>query len=599
MKFDKFDQVFCDSIEALEVAYRSGLKKNQKIITSSPALKMCSKFKNIELLEARYSQERIIKYQKSIYNFTLLIYNTLKKSNFKQYSISAAQEGIFFQRLVRRALYLSNNDYLKKNLFIKLDCNDHFWNSEINPPWSLIFKESNFKTITYKVTHHGKKNYKIHYPNKFELLNILSFENIFYFIYKKMKRIFFFKKKKFVLIFREDHLLREICTYLFLNGIEGRFFSPKKIDQNQNFDDLNFQKIRKLLYPIILEFTQKWVKKNFQKQIIESYFTELKKKLNERYSYKVYFREYLKNLNGKFFCFSSYPASPITLGLSDQLMDMKKYLVSSQHGVAREINVFQKELRCSMENSVSDLFFVQNEEAKKICDNSKFRKGKSIVVGAPKQMYQSKKVSFFLKQKRIFYISTRFSAGSMQMLQGYINDFQRTIREQNLVRYVFSQVPHKINFKAYPCIDPYVDVDPVFHQIEKTNNLKLINSSKDLQYYLNEIRIIITSRATSTLGWCLFSNKPIIFINYNDHFAVRNNIVRLFKKSLIFFDANEKNFFSKLKIYLSQSLNKIEADWEKKKYHRNILIKKYFNANEKKIAGRVGANFLLQNNYLK
>ena len=92
-----------------------------------------------------------------------------------------------------------------------------------------------------------------------------------------MKRIFFFKKKKFVLIFREDHLLREICTYLFLNGIEGRFFSPKKIDQNQNFDDLNFQKIRKLLYPIILEFTQKWVKKNFQKQIIESYFIELKK----------------------------------------------------------------------------------------------------------------------------------------------------------------------------------------------------------------------------------------------------------------------------------------------------------------------------------
>ena len=46
-------------------------------------------------------------------------------------------------------------------------------------------------------------------------------------------------------------------------------------------------------------------------------------------------------------------------------MDMEKYLVSSQHGVAREINVFQKELRCSMENSVSDLFFVQNEEASK------------------------------------------------------------------------------------------------------------------------------------------------------------------------------------------------------------------------------------------
>ena len=106
MKFDKFDQVFCDSIEALEIAYRSGLK-NQKIITSSTALKMCSKFKNIELLEARYSQERIIKYQKSIYNFTLLIYNTLKKSNFRQYSIKYLQEGIFFQRLVKKSFIFS------------------------------------------------------------------------------------------------------------------------------------------------------------------------------------------------------------------------------------------------------------------------------------------------------------------------------------------------------------------------------------------------------------------------------------------------------------------------------------------------------------
>ena len=56
-------------------------------------------------------------------------------------------------------------------------------------------------------------------------------------------------------------------------------------------------------------------------------------------------------------------------------MDMKKYLVSSQHGVAREINVFQKELRCSMENSVSDLFFVQNEEAKKYAIIQSFVKG--------------------------------------------------------------------------------------------------------------------------------------------------------------------------------------------------------------------------------
>ena len=76
-----------------------------------------------------------------------------------------------------------------------------------------------------------------------------------------IKKIIPFKKNKFVLIFREDHLLREVCTHLFLNGVEGRFFSQRKIDKNINFDKSHFLKIKKLLFPVVNEFTKRWVKK--------------------------------------------------------------------------------------------------------------------------------------------------------------------------------------------------------------------------------------------------------------------------------------------------------------------------------------------------
>ena len=52
--------------------------------------------------------------------------------------------------------------------------------------------------------------------------------------------------------------------------------------------------------------------------------------------------------------------------------------------------------------------------------------------------------------------------------------------------------------------------------------------------------ILITSRGTSTLGWCLSTQKPVIFINYNNHFQVTKEFTEDAKQSIFCFELYSK-----------------------------------------------------------
>ena len=66
-----YDQVFCDSYEALELAYKDGLDKRNKIITSSPLL-LTNKKANCFNLEYSLQGNKLKKLQKSVYHLHLM-----------------------------------------------------------------------------------------------------------------------------------------------------------------------------------------------------------------------------------------------------------------------------------------------------------------------------------------------------------------------------------------------------------------------------------------------------------------------------------------------------------------------------------------------
>ena len=582
---------FSDSYAALEKAYANGLHKDTKIKTSSPWI-IFNKIKNTQYLESKLSTEKIKKLQASVYPFTLSLFKLLKNSKHKENSIIAAQNGVYFMRLLKKAACLNNSDKHKKNLIIKLKTKNKIINNRINPKWEELFTNKDSKFCELDIDHPYEKLFEKKGESYFELLRTYCLSNIKYFLYKKFHKILIKKSEKKVLIFREDHLLREICVSLFNKGVQPIFFRNENIKEKK-FSEKKFLEIRKVLEPSIIRFSKIWVCKNFLDEIVNFYFKELKNNLDIKFSYNIFFEDYLNKLNGEYFGISSYPAYPHTMALADELNKKKKYLVSTQHGVNREINETFEETCSTMENTVADILLVKNHEGKKISDLNPFSKGKTFVVGTPSQM-KKRKISLF-KKKEIFYISTRISSANINAINGFLTDYGRVLQEYYLVKKVLAKVNKKIIFKTYPALDYYIDKDPVHEEVNKNKNLFLLKTPKDLQSFIPNINLIITARATSTISWCLLSGLPIIFINYPNQYMVKKEIYRDFSKAFIFFDAGSKNFYSDLKKYLSKSIEEMITDWETKKECRERFISRYISSFNDNNSGKRGADIIFKN----
>ncbi len=475
-------------------------------------------------------------------------------------------------------------------------------NELVNTEWEEVLKGKNYVFKKYNIEHYGDKNLKIYYQSIFDHININSLNINLFFFYKKFKSLFFSRRKENIcLIFREDYLLREISTYLVTKGVTLEFFKKPKIC-NKEFSNNKFNEIKNILYPIILKHCKKWVHSEYIENTVNFYFKKLKISLDQYEYYSCFFDDYLDSFKKKkILCATSYPGLPIYIALSHQARRKKVKLISTQHGINREINSYYSEGLTQLENNIADLLFVNNYEGKKISDKSPFAFGKTKVVGTPNQMSSRKKIKSLksLFNKKIFYISTRTSSGNLNMLNGYQTDYERVIEEMNLVKNVFSKLKKKIYYKAYPYKDYYVDRDPVHQEIDKIENIELIYTSKDLHSYFDDISLIITSRATSTLSWCLLSNIPLIFIDHKKEFRLKNKARNIFKEGLIFFDKNNKFYERDLFNYLCKPYNQIKIDWDNKKNKRQELIKNYISSIPDEAAGKVAADFLLNNNYFK
>ena len=95
----------------------------------------------------------------------------------------------------------------------------------------------------------------------------------------------------------------------------------------------------------------------------------------------------------------------------------------------------------------------------------------------------------------------------------------------------------------------------------------------DLRYIVNKSRLIITSRSTSTVGWCIFSSKPVIYIENTDN-RLNKEASEVFKKSLFFFDVLDPKWKIKLYNLLKKDISTIENEWiEKQKLTDNLIYK--------------------------
>jgi hypothetical protein len=263
-----------------------------------------------------------------------------------------------------------------------------------------------------------------------------------------------------------------------------------------------------------------------------------------------------------------------------------------QHGVTREICDHVSRLVLLFESTCSDFDVVFNPQCGRLQAESTFRRSTSLVSGMPHDYFRSRKSRKAGSVPPIWYISTALYQGNLGLLNQWAPDWLRAETEKLIVDEVLSQLPHRIFYKPYPATR-YLDGDPVVEHARTVPNIHVYNDGLDLRYIAGDARILVTSRATSTVSWCLMNDKPVIFIDFPDQAPLRNEARLLFEKATLFFDAREVNWRERLRAYLSQPIDVIERDWAPRDDARRQLLHEYFDAAQGRGGGKDAARQIL------
>ena len=175
MNKNDFEQIFCDSLDALNFLMRGKLDPNIIIKTSSPKILLHLKNKNLFHLEKNIKGKKLELLQKSIFPLTKEVYKRLKKNYGKEISILASAQANYFHRLLRKVACLEDMDNKKKTLIVSLQTGSRELNDLVNTKWKEVLKGKNvfFKTINVK--HCGEENLQIYHQSIFDHINLNSF----------------------------------------------------------------------------------------------------------------------------------------------------------------------------------------------------------------------------------------------------------------------------------------------------------------------------------------------------------------------------------------------------------------------------------------
>ncbi|MBT5399771.1 hypothetical protein HOL24_04440 [bacterium] len=596
---NKYNTVFCDSLQALEWAYQNGLSKNAIIKASSPAV-LWSKKKNIHNVEARWTVSELNEFRNTIQNMTESIFDAALGVHGvdRELAISTARSVYRFQTLLYKSACLEEEDFTDHRLFIYVDGKNGPAGNIMNSPWDkLISNNELFSILSYTLKNDKWSILTTQGISYWRRFRVAGYETIIYRLaVKLMKNLpdWLFKKK--VLMPNENELNIEVASSLAMRGVKISDIKSNFVyDKNKSILDKNtVTLIYKEILPIVCERIKRWTTPSAVDITIELFKSHLENELNQFDRFVIGWGEVVKNSNNiKQIVLANAPGNLQGQALSYVCRKNKIPLVSSQHGVTIEFSKAHSMYHVGFDNSSADVMLSYNSKIVDIEKNIYFDKSEHYVVGMPMRLIRMKRAKAINKLSApIVYIATNLY--HMGFCISSKTDYGRAKEEQGRIINVLSQLPHKVRYKTYPEDNRrYADIDPVLNDVENSDNMELFNKKIDMRYLVSEHRILVTTSATSTLGWPIMSGKPVVFINQKNKSPLTDDAHAIMSKGMFVFDDDEEDFFNKLKVFLSQPVGEIERLWKSKKSAHSEMVNMYFSA-YKGGAGNRSAKIILK-----
>jgi hypothetical protein len=600
INFPLYDNVFCDSLEALEWAYDNGLSRDALIRTSSPKM-LWSQKPNIIHVESHWNVDRMKEFQTTIKRFSEDIYDRTRliESFSHEESLCVSQVALQFHRILFKAACLNKEDLIEPRLFISIDGNGGHNGNNINSPWAILLGSNpNFRNVTYTLKDDKWDTLTTNGVPIWNRMRIGGLETVVYrMLIKIMAKLpnFFFNKQ--VLVINESELLIETASSLALSWVQIKKIKPNKT-KNISIDENKLSVVKGKISPVVFKRIRNWVDDDFVSILERIFFRNVEEKLKFFWKSKSQWQDTVKECkHQKKVLLINAPGNIKWSALTSVCREYGIPVVSTQHGVTHEICATHGEVSSKYDINFSDLFLAYNLYSKKISESSYFSRGNSCVVGISARHIRMRESYYFRNRSDIpiAYVSTNLYRGNLSAFSTWKTDYDRSLCENRLISDVFGRLPHKVLYKAYPEENRrYADHDPVIETIHTKENIELFNSKVDMRYLLRKHRILITSIATSTIGWLVMSEKPVVFINrYADNPLTKEAHVA-FSKGLFLFDDIDKNFHENLYKFLSLPIDKIEELWKKKEVDRNYMINHFFTSSSKKNSGKISAKMIME-----
>jgi hypothetical protein len=570
-----------DSRQAIDYAMEQGLPPTADIRTSSPNL-ILNGHRDAAVRPEPATAEDISRLDASTLPFSLALYRAMAGSGESEdHGLIAARLAIGFQTLVLKSSALKEKDFRQPIAVLQAATGNDEIDQIYNPPWGdILAGNPNLKIVRFPA---GEAMSFKESDENASLVTRLWYEHHSGILYRVMRILFdrvrLVPKKGSVLIQSDNGLLKEAAYHLALRGYGLIGIRPNSLDKPSDAAENNDEILRRLA-PIVTRHLQDWVTESAVEPLTKIFLARMNEASNVYRRYLTAWRQTLERSakSRPKAILAHYPYLPPQVALYRAAKERGLPLITAQHGVSRELNSCLPNARAYYENNAADLFLTFNEKAAEFSDHeNEFARGRSVPVGMPMPYWHC---GDYRKPRPgsapIIYVSTTHYMGNKQMVQVGGPDHLKASFEISLIDEVLNHLPHRVLYKLYPAHHRrYLDGDPVTPVLRKAENIEAFEGNRDLRYIFPDHRVIVTSRGMSTVGFCLMSGIPLVYIVVPHQVTLRDEVRKLFEKSVFLFDGASPTLHQDLRDFLSKPIEEIDRLWATRAEARAELIKKY------------------------
>jgi hypothetical protein len=585
---------YVDSRAALDEAYRRGLSRQAEIRSSSPTLLLDPDLKAIPA-DGQFSTETLQRFHQDVTDWAKNIYLQLRDDkDMAECALVIARRITRFQTKIFRTMALREEDFTRPIAAVTIEAPSATDREKLNPPFIRVLS-CNPSFYELRLPPSAVPIAAPITPPPPNLISRLRFSDWQVKAYRLATtlwdRLPLRSPRGAVLILSESDLVKETAFHFAMRGFEIRHLTPPRIETSS---DIPMTLLREKLEPLVRPRLTDWLAPSAVAGTEDYLFEEVEADVAQFRTSLPAWRKQLDDLapNKPKVILSGWNAGPQATALAIAAGERGIPQAATQHGVTREISLTGIREEVSYETVTADFLLAYNRESARVTNLSPLVQGRAIPVGMQRDHYRTSGIGHAdTGWPPIWYVSTMLHIGNFQGVNREMTDVEQAKREIGLIDDVLSLLPHKVLYKPYPA-SRYPDPDPVNLRAAAADNILLYEEAQDLRYLLPKARILVTSRPTSTLGWCMTSGRPIIYIEIPGQ-QLTPEAREAMTAGLFLFSEDPPHDNKPLREFLSQPIEDIERQWAARAAARQAMIEQFFDSG-KRDAGAKAARFLIE-----